>query len=68
MIIFYMLIFDAFPNEPPELIAGHILNQTTKKEHNFLHINVNKDGEMCMNANKPNQEYYDTTTIKDIIL
>jgi ubiquitin-protein ligase len=61
-----MLVFDCFPKEPPEIVAGHYYDPNVEAERRFLHLNVSEGGQFCLKANQE-EEYYEYTTLKDIM-
>jgi ubiquitin-protein ligase len=63
---FYMLISDNFPEEPPEIVVGHLLQEG--KYTPFLHLNFDHTGHVCMLSNQPGKEYYKHTSLKDLLI
>lgn len=64
-----MLVEDDYPTVPPEIIVADIrISGSMDKYTRFLHLNIDENGHVCMLSNQLNKQYYQHTTIKDMII
>lgn len=63
-----MLVFDNYPQEPPEVIVGNVRDPNGELEKRFMHLNVSEGGQFCMKSNQKTEEYFEYTSLADILV
>ena len=60
-----MFLFDDYPKQPPQFVAPYLRGQ--RGEEPFLHLNIDLAGHVCMLANQTGEQYYEQTTLADLL-
>ena len=64
-----MFFEDGYPETPPEIMVAELkCSANHDKFTPFLHLNMDEYGHVCMHSNQLNQQYYQHTTLKDMII